>query len=164
MGSHGSRRTGSGSDGRREVLDAIRRLVRALRMSAREAERRTGLSMAGLFVLQRLGESSALSIRALAERTFTDASSVSVIVSRLVRAGLVARERDPLDARRARLVLTRRGRSLLARAPRAGQEALIGALDQMPAATRRRLGRVLGELIGHMGVSARPSRLLFDKE
>ncbi len=133
-------------------------------MSAREAERRTGLSMAQLFVLQQLAESPALSIRELAERTFTDPSSVSVVVSRAVRGGLVARERDTRDARRARLALTRRGRSLLARAPRAGQESLISALDRMPAAGRRKLGRLLSDLIGHMGVSARPPRLLFDKE
>lgn len=120
--------------------------------------------MAQLFVLQRLAESPALSIREVAERTFTDPSSVSVVVSRAVRGGLVARERDTRDARRARLALTRRGRSLLARAPRAGQESLIAALDRMPAAGRRKLGRLLSELIGHMGVSARPPRLLFDVE
>jgi DNA-binding MarR family transcriptional regulator len=162
MGSHVSRRAASGADGRREVLDALRQLVRALRVSSRDAERRTGLSLAQLFVLQRLGESPALSIRALAECTFTDPSSVSVVVSRAVRAGLVERGRDPRDARRARLTLSRRGRSLVARAPRAGQEALIGALDRMPVATRRRLGRLLGELVGHMGVAARPPGLLFD--
>jgi len=65
--------------------------------------------MAQLFVLQRIGESRSLSIRALAEKTFTDPSSVSAVVSRAVRAGLVVPERDPKDARRARLALTRRG-------------------------------------------------------
>ncbi len=164
MGSHVFRRRRAGADGRREVLDAIRRLVQALRISAREAERRTGLSMAQLFVLQRLAESPALSIRELAARTFTDPSSVSVVVSRVVHDGLVVRERDRRDARRARLALTARGRSLLSRAPRAGQEAVIEALGKMSVAARRSLGRRLGELIGHMGVSARRPGLLFGKE
>lgn len=120
--------------------------------------------MAQLFVLQRIAESPALSIRELAERTFTDPSSVSVVVSGAVRQGLVVRERDARDARRAKLALTRRGRSLLARAPRAGQESLIAALGQMPVAARRNLGRLLTSLVRHMGVSARSPRLLFDKE
>jgi DNA-binding MarR family transcriptional regulator len=120
--------------------------------------------MAQLFVLQQLAESPALSIRALAERTITDPSSVSVVVSRAVSAGLVVRERDPRDARRARLVLTRRGRSILARAPRAGQESLIKGLDRLPTASRRALGRLLGDVVRHMGDSGHSPRLLFDKE
>jgi DNA-binding MarR family transcriptional regulator len=146
------------------VLDAVRRLVRALRVSAREAERRSGLSMAQLFVLRQLAESPALSIRDLAERTLTDPSSVSVVVSRAVGAGLVVRERDPRDARRARLVLTRRGRSRLARAPRAGQESLLQGLDGLSSASRRTLGRLLGDVVRHMGNSAHPPRLLFDRD
>jgi DNA-binding MarR family transcriptional regulator len=164
MESHGSGRTTPKVDGRREVLDALRRLVRALRVSAREAERRTGLSMAQLFVLQRLGEAPALSIRELAKRTFTDPSSVSVVVSRAVRTGLVGRARDPRDGRRARLSLTRRGRSLLEKAPRSGQEGLIGALERMPVAARRQLGRLLAELTSHMGTSAEPPGFLFDED
>jgi DNA-binding MarR family transcriptional regulator len=124
VGTHGLGRPTQGPDGRREVLDAVRRLVRGLRISAGDAERRTGLSMAQFFVLQKLAEASDLSIAELASRTFTDPSSVSVVVARLVRTGLVVRGRDPRDARRARLALTRRGRRLLARAPCAGQEVL----------------------------------------
>jgi DNA-binding MarR family transcriptional regulator len=119
--------------------------------------------MAQLFVLQKLAEASDLSIAELASRTFTDPSSVSVVVARLVRAGLVVRARDRRDARRARLALTRRGRRLLARAPRAGQEALIAALDRMPVARRRRLGTLLNDLTRRLGVAARP-QLLFDSE
>ncbi len=146
------------------MLDAVRQLVRSLRLSAREAERRTGLSMAQLFVLQQLAEEPDLSLGELARRTFTDRSSVSVVTSRLVRAGLVARTRSPEDARRARLALTRRGSALLARAPRAGQERLIEAVGRMPMARRRHLGGLLKDLIYNMGAATEPPRLLFDDE
>src|ERR671938_1731164 len=68
-------------------LDAIRRLVRGLRLAARASEREAGLSAAQLFVLQQLAESPAESINELAARTLTHQSSVSVVVRRLVERG-----------------------------------------------------------------------------
>ena len=81
----------------RAVLDSIRRIVRALRESSRKTERSVGLGAAQLFVLQRLAGAPPLSINELADRTLTHQSSVSVVVSRLVRAGLVARTRAAAD-------------------------------------------------------------------
>ena len=87
MGSHAS------ADAR-AVLDAIRRIVRLLRQSARAAERRTGMSAAQLFVLQQLRSAGgALTPGELAERTLTHQSSVSVVARRLVDGGLVKRQR-----------------------------------------------------------------------
>src|SRR5690606_11795637 len=42
-----------------QVLDAVRRIVQALRESSRQAERRVGLTSAQLYVLQKLAESPA---------------------------------------------------------------------------------------------------------
>ena len=73
------------------VLDAIRRLVRHLRLADRAAQGELGISGAQLFVLVELGKTGSLSLNDLAARTRTDQSSVSVVVSRLVDAGLVTR-------------------------------------------------------------------------
>ena len=98
------------------VLDAMRRIVQALRESSRWAERHVGLSGAQLFVLQTLAETPGLSVNELAERTHTHQSSVSVVVSRLA-ARLVERGTRPKSAPgRAPTVAGGRGR--LARAPR----------------------------------------------
>ena len=61
------------------IMDALRRVVRALRVSARTAERRFGISGAQLFVLERLAEASAPSVDDLAKRTLTHQSSVSLV-------------------------------------------------------------------------------------
>jgi DNA-binding MarR family transcriptional regulator len=57
------------------VLDAVRRIVRELRLSARAAESELGLSGAQLFVLQHLAQAEHLTVSDLAERTCTDPSS-----------------------------------------------------------------------------------------
>src|SRR5262245_7661013 len=103
----------------RAVLDAIRRIVQVLRVSSRAAEREVGLSAAQLFVLDRLaGANQALSVNELAERTLTHQSSVSVVVQKLEKHGLIGRGRAANDARRMELSLTPAARKLLSKAPR----------------------------------------------
>src|SRR6185436_16111705 len=77
----------------RDVLDAIRRIVRALRESSRAAEGAVGIGAAQLFVLHRLAASPALSLNELAAGPFTHRGSGSVVVSRLVGGGLLTRTR-----------------------------------------------------------------------
>ncbi len=101
------------------MLDAIRRIVQALRESSRAAEKRVGLSGAQLFVLQTLGESPGLSLNELAERTRTHQSSVSVVVT---QAGTAAVGGARHRARRC--------------APR--RDSLVGARAEPAGAARRR--------------------------
>jgi DNA-binding MarR family transcriptional regulator len=147
----------------REVLDAIRRIVQALRESSREAEKRVGLSGAQLFVLQALEESPGLSLNDLAERTRTHQSSVSAVVTRLTRERLVERRTADGDARRAEIHLSVRGRSRLHRAPRTAQERLIAAVDALPPADRRQLAATLDRLVDGMGLAKQRPAMMFDE-
>jgi DNA-binding MarR family transcriptional regulator len=138
--------------GVREILDAIRNLVRALRLGNQEAERRVGLSSAQLFVLQTLSESDGLSLKELAQRTATDPSSVSVVVARLVSLRLVSRARDAKDGRRLVLGLTARARALMRKAPpRLVQHGLVRAIESLAAGDRRTLARLLKRIAASMG-------------
>lgn len=142
-------------------LDAIRRIVRALRLSARRAERDLGLSGAQLFVLQQLGEGAAESVNDLAERTHTHQSSVSVVVRRLVDRDLVVRAPSREDARRVRLELSKKGRALLRRSRPAVQLSLIRGMARLSPAQRRRLGSLLGLLVKEMGLAGSPASMMF---
>ncbi len=146
----------------RAVLDSIRRIVRALRESSRNTERSVGLGAAQLFVLQRLAGAPPLSINELADRTLTHQSSVSVVVSRLVRAGLVARTRAAADGRRVEITLTPAGRALLARAPTAAQDRLIGALGLLGVAARKDLASHLGRLVEAMALPLHHPPMFFE--
>lgn len=136
----------------RDVLDSIRRIVRLLRLSSREAEREVGLSGAQLFVLQKLSEAGMLSVNELADRTHTHQSSVSVVAQALVEKGLVARARAAADARRLELTLTSAAKALLRKAPGAAQDKLIEALEKIPASTRKQLAKGLGQLVEEAGL------------
>jgi DNA-binding MarR family transcriptional regulator len=139
------------------VLDAIRYVVRTLRVSGRAAEQTVGVSGAQLYVLQQLARSPAQSLNELADRTLTHQSSVSVVVSRLVGRRLVTRNVSPEDGRRVVLTLTPAGRALLARAPEAAQARLVEGLRALPPRDARALARGLRALIDVMGRTDRTS-------
>jgi DNA-binding MarR family transcriptional regulator len=156
-------RSSSGADQARAILNDLRLLVRELRVSARDAEKRLGISGAQLFVLQCLGRDEVLSMNQLAERTHTDQSSVSVVVSRLLERDLVQRSSSPEDARRAEVRLTPSGRKLVRFAPEATQVRLAQALAAMTPAACSRLARGLSELVLEMGLEGSP-RMFFEEE
>ena len=146
----------------RAIMDALRRLVQALRLSSRAAETRLGISGAQLFVLQRLAERPAQAIRDLADRTFTHQSSVSVIVKRLADRRLLARKRSPDDGRRVEIVLTPAGRSLIRRVPQTPQAQITAALRRLPTAQRQALARSLMVLARDMGLDDPAPALFFE--
>ena len=146
------------------VLDAIRRLVRHLRLADRAAQGELGISGAQLFVLVELGKTGSLSLNDLAARTRTDQSSVSVVVSRLVDAGLVTRERDARDARRLVLNLTKSGRALLLRAPSVAQEQILGVIERLAPAERKRFADSFTALVDALGAEPGPAPMLFEDD
>src|SRR5829696_4574892 len=81
-------------------MNAVRSVVRALRINTRAIESQMGISLAQLFVLQQLADRPANSLNELAERTATHQSSVSVVVRRLVDGGYVSRTTSAHDKRR----------------------------------------------------------------
>lgn len=146
------------------ILDSVRRLVRLLRLSDRAAQSEVGLSSAQLFVLHELGKTPELSLNELAERTRTDQSSVSVVVTRLVEAGLIERRRAEEDARRLVLTLTRSGRTALVTAPPAPQAHLLDVIEALPAAERKRFASTFARILEAMGAGGSAAPMLFDDE
>lgn len=124
-------------------MNAIRSIVRALRINTRAIELKMGISLAQLFVLQQLAERPADSLNELADRTATHQSSVSVVVRRLVERGFVSRTASATDKRRIEIAVTPAGRLLLSGAPVTVSNQLVGALNQMDSADRDLLGQLL---------------------
>lgn len=145
------------------VVNGLRRLVQGLRVSAYAAERDLGVSGAQLFVLRELAAEPGISIKRLSERSLTDPSSVSVVVGRLVDAGLVTREKDEKDARRSVLSVSKKGMKLLSRAPEPYQARLIEALHALPPARLRQLGRTLSEVVDALELPRGAAPLFFEE-
>ena len=144
-------------------MDSFRRIVHALRSSHRAASD-LDLTGAQLFVLAALGSAGGpLGVKALADKTRTDQSTVSVVVGRLVNRGLVKRVRSASDTRRVELSLTARGRAALRKTPfTVAQSKLAEALGRLSKAEAATLKRTLKHIVEMMGEADAPAPMLFD--
>jgi len=149
---------------RKAILDSVRRIVRAVRLSSRLSEATVGLSAAQLFILQRLAEHDGLSINELADETLTHQSSVSVIVSNLAARRLVRRAISRQDRRRTVISLSAKGRRALAGAPEPMQVRLIAALDGLSEADVTRLAGLLGRWTRAAGIAGTAPTLFGEAE
>jgi DNA-binding MarR family transcriptional regulator len=147
---------------RAQALEGVRALVAALSHSARAVERRTGVTNAQLFLLQQLASSDSLSVNDLAARARTQQSTVSIVVARLVSAGLASKRRSDDDGRVAVISIAPKGRRLLAHAPVPPTSELLRAIEALSDRHARALADGLRALVDALGLSPPPVTMLFE--
>jgi MarR family transcriptional regulator, organic hydroperoxide resistance regulator len=120
-----------------------------------EALRRHGLSIAMWRVLAALSSNGGQRLVDLAVMTSIDVSTLSRMVTRLLRLGLVTRTRSEASEREIVVSLSPKGRTLLARlipiARRFEAQVIGGIPDSELAPLKRALQRMHGNLAGLAG-------------
>jgi DNA-binding MarR family transcriptional regulator len=145
-------------------MDGVRRLVRVLRSSNVESERRTGITTAQLFVLAHIAQCPGASVGDVAARTLTTQSAASEVVSRLVERGLVSRVPAENDRRRATLWVTDKGQAVLRASSPPVQEHLIGALSQLPTVQQEAIARGLTAWLNAAGFGDVAPSMFFEPD
>jgi len=156
--------TVTANDDTSRAMNAIRSVVRALRVNTRSIEGKLGISLAQLFVLQQLSEKPADSLNELAERTATHQSSVSVVVRRLVDRGLVTRVAATSDRRRVQIALTPAGEAVLRGAPPTIQSDLMHGMARMNPEQRATLAELLEVWLLASGIDLAAPPMIFEDE
>ena len=128
----------------RRVFDALRWIVRALRLAQTSRHGGAGLSAAQVFVLHVLKEHGPLSVVELADRTATDPSSVSVVVRKLNGRGLVGKRTSSTDRRKLNVALTQAGARAAAAVPGPAPAGASGAAGPADAGAGGHPGRSAG--------------------
>jgi MarR family transcriptional regulator for hemolysin len=128
----------------REIGVALTDVARMLRTYADQRARQFGISRAQWVVLIRLDRSEGLKQSELAEILDLQPISVTRLLDRLARNGLIERRPDPNDRRANRLYLTPAARPLLKQLAALGEEMMENVLDNIDAAARERLLHELG--------------------
>lgn len=141
MGSHIN--SSSHDQTTRRILQALRSIVRDLRLASVSCEKQFGLSAAQLFVLQSLQDHPGMSLGEIAERTATDQSSVSVVVRKLQEKKLVQKGVSSKDGRRLEICLTPAGLGLAKETPPAVQQRLIQRIAGLGTSERSQLAELL---------------------
>jgi MarR family transcriptional regulator, organic hydroperoxide resistance regulator len=147
-----------------QVLEAIIYLYTESRRITKELARRADLTGPQLTVVKLLEQIGDLSLSELSERIRAQNSTVTGIIDRMEREGLVTRERSKEDRRVVYIRLTAKGRKLAEEIPVEPMEIFRGALESLTAQETKDLMRILGKLarrvrqtVGHEDVSSGPS-------
>lgn len=146
------------------ALNALRRLVQALRSMGIRSQRDFGVTPAQLFVLRRIAAHPGVSMSELARYTLTRESSVSEVVSRLVASGYVSRRPAATDRRRAELRLAPAGQRVIALAAETVQERLVGSFQRLPDEIRGGLARGLAAWVAAAGLDEAPATMFLEPE
>jgi len=136
----------------REVESRLRIIQRAMRSPLRAEIARGKLTAPQMAIMGILVRSDELSLKELSRRAALAHSTVSGIVDRLEKRGMVAREPDPADARFSRIVVTEPVRAFVhQKLPELAVQPLTEALRRASAAQRAKIAeglRVLEALLG----------------
>ncbi len=133
-----------------EVLRKFRLIYGSVKQHFREVEKACGISGSQLWILRDIAASPGTGVSRLAERLSIHQSTCSLLVEKLVGAGLVSKTRSTADQRRVGLEITRAGKQLLKIAPGPAEGMLPDALRQLPEVALRTLQVNLDQLISHL--------------
>lgn len=113
------------------VIVALRKIMRAMDLNARSLARDTGLTTPQLLVMQAIESLGQVTIGRVAQEVNLTQATVTTIIDRLVKHGLVERQRSETDRRKVHAVITQEGHAVLASAPRSLQDRFISRFDAL---------------------------------
>ncbi|MEM7610714.1 MAG: MarR family transcriptional regulator [Pseudomonadota bacterium] len=100
-----------------EIISALRRIMRATDMQSQKLLRQSGLTVPQLLLMQAIAREGHPSTSALAKHIVVSQATVTRIIDRLERDGLVRREKSSTDKRVVNISLTDAGNAKLDVAP-----------------------------------------------
>jgi DNA-binding MarR family transcriptional regulator len=116
----------------KQVMAALRRIIRAIDLHSRTLVQRFGLTGPQLVVLKELFDASPRSVSELAAAVNLSQATVTGILDRLERKSMVARVRDSKDRRRVLVSLTSVAQEVLSGAPPLLQEHFMQRFGALP--------------------------------
>jgi DNA-binding MarR family transcriptional regulator len=126
-----------------QVLEAIIYLYTESRRITKELAKRADLTGPQLTVVKLLETVGDLSLSELSEKIRAQNSTVTGIIDRMEREGLVTRERSKEDRRVVHIRLTPKGQELARGIPVEPMEIFKGALESLTAQEMRDLMRIM---------------------
>lgn len=114
-----------------EALVLLRQIIRSADMQEKEISRSTGLTLPQLMTMQALRLTSPVTTGELAKEVSLTQATVTSILDRLEKKGLITRERGQDDKRKVWINLSPDGVELMKGAPTTQQDMFIRRFDDM---------------------------------
>lgn len=115
-----------------DVLVALRQIVRAIDLHSKKLVQQHGVTGPQMIVLKKLAEAAPLAVGELARCASLSHATVTDILARMEKRGLVLRMRSKADKRRVLVTITPDGEQLLANSPPLLQDGFVAEFRKLP--------------------------------
>lgn len=147
-----------------EVIDNLRRSIKAINEYSKNAEKETGLTGPQLWAIKIAAKSAPIKVSDLAHQMYLHPATVVGILDRLEAKGLVQRTRSLKDRRVVEINLTVQGGVVVGQAPEVAQGMLVQGLEALSRETLSHVSEGMREIVRILGAEAFPPQLLFSQE
>ena len=113
------------------ILIALRQIIRAVDLHSKRLTRQYGLTGPQLMVLKIIHETKELNVTQIAKRISLSPATVTSILGRLEKLGLVQRVRNAFDKRKVNIILTEKAEDTMKTAPNLLQEEFIERFEKL---------------------------------
>jgi len=113
------------------VIIALRKIIQKIDLNSKSLIKRVGLTGPQLLILQEISKLKTASMGQIANKVSLSQGTVTGILERLQKRGLVIRKRSDHDRRRVMVEITESGNSLLAEAPPLMQESFVEQFNRL---------------------------------
>lgn len=122
-----------------QLLVSLRRIIRAIDIHSHQLLKNSGLTGPQLIVVKQISQLEAPLATQVAQKINLSAATVTSIIDRLEKRGLVIRQRSAIDKRKVHLSLTKAGNQLLQVSPQPLQEHFIQRYHSLDKENQDRL-------------------------
>jgi DNA-binding MarR family transcriptional regulator len=113
------------------VLVSLRRIIQAVDLHSRQLARQHGITTPQLIILRQIQDQDAMTVSEIARQVSLKQATVTDILNRLERKGLVLRQKDTSDRRRVLIKETDVGKKMLETAPSPLQDTFLEKFENL---------------------------------
>lgn len=113
------------------VMIALRKIIQAIDMNSKKLVKRVGLTGPQLVILQEISNTGEVTAGEIARAVSLSQATVTGILERMEKRGLLSRRRNEHDKRRVMVNITATGKQVLEDAPPLMQEAFVDQFSSL---------------------------------
>jgi len=133
-----------------QVLVSLRKIIQSIATNSRSLVKRVGLTGPQLMILQEIGYAGETSVGEVAKAMSLSQGTVTGILERMEKRGLVSRRRSDSDRRVVLAALTETGNTVLEKAPPLMQEDFVERFNSLEAWEQAMILSTLQRLVAIM--------------
>lgn len=142
------------SDSSTLVLMELRKIIQAIDRNSKSLLRRVGLTMPQLIILQYVHSQTEVSVGRIAKNNHLGDATVTGILERLEKRGLLLKRKSRRDRRSVLISITEQGVALLQRAPPVMQEGFVDRFNELPKWNQAMIHSAVQQLVHIMNAAS----------